>query len=127
MKAMSYRDLDVWRRSMSLVKNIYAITASFPREEIYGLTSQIRRAAVSIPSNIAEGHAKRSTKEFHRFCNISLGSIAELETQLEIAESLNFANSSTIQPLLVELSELGKMLNALLNGLEKRLSAASFP
>jgi len=123
-RALSYRDLDVWRRSMSLVKNIYALTSSFPREEIYGLTSQIRRAAVSIPSNIAEGHAKRSTKEFHRFCNISLGSIAELETQLLIAESLNYADTARVQSFLADLSELGKMLNSLLNGLERRLKAA---
>jgi four helix bundle protein len=109
---------------MSLVKNIYALTSSFPREEIYGLTSQIRRAAVSIPSNIAEGHAKRSTKEFHRFCNISLGSIAELETQLLIAESLNYADTARVQSFLADLSELGKMLNSLLNGLERRLKAA---
>lgn len=78
----THRDLDVWKKSVSLVTSIYEITKSFPKEEIYGLTNQIRRAAVSVPSNIAEGSARQGNKEFIQFLYIALGSLTELETQL---------------------------------------------
>ena len=84
----THRDLDVWKKSVSLVTSIYEITKSFPKEEIYGLTNQIRRAAVSVPSNIAEGSARQGNKEFIQFLYIALGSLTELETQLIIARNL---------------------------------------
>ena len=86
----SHEDLTVWKMSIDFVTDIYRITKDFPREEIYGLTSQLRRAAVSIPSNIAEGAARHSTKEYIQFLYISLGSIAEVETKLIIAKKLNY-------------------------------------
>jgi len=90
---MDYKELDVWKRSIGLVKNIYEISSKFPKEEIYGLAAQIRRAAISVPSNIAEGSA-REDKEFIQFLNISLGSLSELETQLIIAYELSYVDNS---------------------------------
>jgi four helix bundle protein len=87
---MIHKDLEVWKLSINFVTSIYKKTNSFPKEEIYGLTSQIRRAAVSIPSNIAEGAARRNKTEFRQFLYIALGSAAELETQLIISGNLNF-------------------------------------
>ena len=84
-KIRNHKDLEVWKKSMDLVSNIYKITESFPNKEIYGLTNQIRRSAVSVPSNIAEGAARSSKKEFIQFLYIALGSLAELETQMIIA------------------------------------------
>lgn len=90
MGVNSHKDLKVWQESMNLVEDIYKITANFPKEEIYGLRSQIRRAAVSIPSNIAEGAGRKGSAEFCRFLYISLGSISEVDTQLEIAVRLKY-------------------------------------
>jgi four helix bundle protein len=87
---MTHKDLDVWKAAMELAKLVYLITSKFPKEELYGLTQQIRRSAVSIPSNIAEGAARNSRKEFIQFLHISLGSLAELETQLLLSEKLGF-------------------------------------
>ena len=91
----SHKDLEAWKKSIELVTNIYEITKVFPKEEIYGLTSQIRRCAVSVPSNIAEGAARHSSKEYLQFLYISLGSISELETQLIISQNLGFINNSS--------------------------------
>ena len=85
-----HKDLDAWQFSIELVSDIYELTKAFPKEEIYGLTNQIRRSAVSIPSNIAEGSARQSSKEFTQFLYIALGSLAEVETQLIIAENLSY-------------------------------------
>jgi four helix bundle protein len=93
-KINSHKDLKVWQEAMELVLNIYKISENFPKQEMFGLTSQIRRASVSVPSNIAEGAGRRSEKEFGRFLYISLGSLAELETQLEIAKRLNYINDT---------------------------------
>ncbi len=109
----SYRDLIVWQTSMVLVKEVYLLTQCFPKEEIYGLTSQIRRCSVSIPSNIAEGKGRGSNKEFVRFLQISLGSLYELETQLEL--SVNIGYSVDINNLLSLCLEIEKMLNALIS------------
>ena len=87
---LSYRDLNVWQNSMNLVEDVYKITANFPKEEKYGLISQIRRCSVSIPSNISEGFMRKSTKEYIQFIYISLGSLGELDTQMEIAVRLKF-------------------------------------
>ena len=90
MSVQSYRELIVWQKAIDLVVAIYRITQSFPREEAFGLTSQLRRAAVSIPSNIAEGQGRRSAKEFQRFLDIARGSLQEVETQLLIANRLHY-------------------------------------
>lgn len=89
---MNHKELDVWKESIELTKNIYLETKNFPKEEIYGLTSQIRRAVVSIPSNIAEGSGRNYDKEFIQFLHISLGSLAELETQLIISKEIGYTN-----------------------------------
>jgi four helix bundle protein len=91
----SYRDLIVWQKAMDLTKQVYQLTKSFPQEEIYGLTSQIRRCSISIPSNIVEGRGKNSDKEFIRFLYIALGSIYELQTQLELAQAFQYIPHNT--------------------------------
>ncbi len=102
----THKDLDIWKRGMELVEKIYKLTTAFPREEIYGLTSQIRRSAVSFPSNIAEGAARSSDKEFIRFLYVSLASLSELETQLMIAENLRYPKTNG---MLKELEVLRRM------------------
>lgn len=104
---MNHKEMDVWKESMELVVEIYQLTAAFPATEQYGLTSQLRRAAVSIPSNIAEGCARRSEKETLRFLSIALGSIAEVETQLMLAERLNFTKD--IQLLIEHLIKIRQL------------------
>ncbi|PRX41545.1 four helix bundle protein [Salegentibacter salegens] len=89
---MNHKDLDVWKRSIDLVEEIYKLTSNFPSSEIYGLTNQLRRASVSIPSNIAEGAVRKGDKELLYFINIAIGSVAEIETQLIIAERLDYIN-----------------------------------
>ena len=108
---------------MALVTRVYALTKQFPKEELYTLTNQIRRAAISIPSNIAEGRSKRTTREFMRYVSISCGSLAELETQLMISENLGYLKSNALQPVFEELTNLTRMLNGLLAGLQKKLPA----
>jgi len=115
-----FRDLHVWQRGMNLVEAVYRLSASFPKSELYGLTEQIRRAAVSIPSNLAEGHSRESTKEYLNFVSMAQGSLAEVETQLEIALRLRYASSADVAPLLEEAKVLGKQLYALRNALGKR-------
>ena len=107
-----YRDLIVWQKAMKLAKETYLLTKSFPKEELYGLTSQIRRCAISIPSNIAEGKGRNSDKEFVRFLQISLGSVYELQTQLELSLELGYI--SNIDDLLNLSIEIEKMINALI-------------
>ncbi len=118
----SFRDLKVWQLGMLLAKEIYVLTREFPNHELYGLTSQIRRAAVSVPANIAEGHARDSTKDFMRFISIARGSIAEVETHLLLAESLSYCNNDHVQPLLEKCREESKMLSGLKNSLRRRLN-----
>jgi four helix bundle protein len=109
---MDYKELDVWNAGLDFVVHVYQVTNKFPKEESYGLTSQIRRAVVSIPSNIAEGAARKSDKEFIQFLHIALGSLAEAETQLIIAERLKFAHQ--IEKLFHEIGMLRLMLVGLL-------------
>ena len=122
-RVQSFRDLKVWQRGMSLVTAVYKQTNEFPKEEQFGLTSQMRRAAVSVPSNVAEGSSKRSTKEFIRFLNLAYGSLAELGTQWEIAGNLSYAQREDIFVHLREIDEIGKMLNGLINSLENKLNS----
>ncbi len=113
----SYRDLLVWQKSMALVKTIYQETRSFPTEELYGLSSQMRRAAVSAPCNIAEGQGRLSKKEFRQFLALSPGSVLELETQLQIAADLGFLNADNAQQLISKTGEVLRMLNGLMGSL----------
>jgi four helix bundle protein len=110
----THKDLDVWKEAMKLAKEVYSLTASFPKEEIYGLSSQIRRASVSIPSNIAEGAARGTSKDFSRFLYISLGSLAELETQLLLAIDLRLTDNN-------DLDESVQKVRRMLVGLIKSL------
>jgi len=93
---MDHKDLDARKQAMLLVEDVYKVTAGFPKEEIYGLTAQMRRSAVSVPSNLSEGAARKSDKELNNFLSISLGSLAELETQLLIASRLGYANAEAV-------------------------------
>jgi four helix bundle protein len=113
--------MDVWQKSMDLVSSIYLITKTFPKDETYTLTNQMRRAAISVPSNIAEGRAKRTTRDFMRFINIASGSIAELETQLIIGERLGYMSQEQSQSLLEIVDHVGRMLNKLHASLERKL------
>ncbi len=106
----THKDLDVWKLSIDFVTDIYKVTSSFPKEDQFGLTNQIRRAAVSVPSNSAEGAARNSDKEFLRFLYISLGSIQEIDTQLLIALNLDFISSSDFDNLIIQLEQIAKML-----------------
>ena len=113
-----FKDLRIWSLGIKIVKEVYLVTASFPQSEQFGLTNQMRRASVSIPSNIAEGHIKNQTKEFGRFLNISLGSCAELETQMIIAKELGWINENIFNDLLGQIRAEIKQINAL----KKRLT-----
>jgi four helix bundle protein len=116
----THRDLIVWKKSIDFLTKIYKLTERFPKTEMYGLTSQIRRAAVSIPSNIAEGSARDSDKELVRFLTISRASAAEIETQLLISENLGYLKS-TNNKINEELIEILKMLTALINTIKQRI------
>lgn len=110
MRAHRLQDLQIWKRSMNLVKEIYIITQNLPAEEKFGLISQVRRCAVSIPSNIAEGAGRNNVKEFIQFLGIASGSAYELETQLILLFELNFKQEIEITPLTNELAEIQKMI-----------------
>jgi four helix bundle protein len=116
----SYRDLRVWQSAMGLVESIYRVTQSFPREETYGLSSQMRRAAVSIPSNIAEGHTREHIKEYLHHISMAQASLSELETQLEIAARLKYLPRGALDSLLGGTQSLGRQLYALRNSLSRR-------
>jgi four helix bundle protein len=113
----SFRDLVVWQRAIQLTVAIYTLTQSFPRDEVYGLSGQIRRSAVSVPSNIAEGQGRLGTGEFRQFLGIARGSNCELQTQLEIARALGYSNTKAIGEAEGLSSEVGRMINALLQSL----------
>ena len=117
MKIKSYKDLNIWKRSIEVVEDIYKITKNFPKEEIYGLTSQLRRSAVLIPSNIAEGFARFHNKEYRQFLFISLGSCAELSTQIIIALRLDYLESKEADQLLNEIDGISKMTMSLIKKL----------
>ncbi len=120
----SYKSLVVWQKSILLVKLLYQLTNAFPNEEKFGLTSQIRRAAVSVPSNIAEGQARRTTGDYVRFVSIAEGSLAELETQLIISIDLGLCTAIETGECLGILTEVRKMLNALRRSLMAKLTLA---
>ena len=113
----NYKDLIVWQKAMDLVSDVYRVTANFPREEVYGLTNQLRRSAVSVPSNIAEGQGRAPKGEFIQFLCHSRGSLLELETQVLIASSLGYWNTQQQQVLQTNVTEVARMLNGLLSSL----------
>ena len=115
----SHRDLRVWQVSMDIVTDIYRVTSRFPKHEQYVLANQMHRAAASVPSNLAEGHALESTRDYLRHISIARGSLAELDTQLEIALRLGYLAEHTARPLQQRLTDLGKGLSALRNSLSK--------
>ena len=108
-----YRDLVVWQQAMDVAVETYRLTSSFPKEEMFGLTSQMRRAAVSIACNIAEGEGRKSKNEFSHFLGIALGSKSELETQLILSERVNLLKTTDTEPIKKSLDDIGKMLTAL--------------
>ena len=116
----SHKDLIIWKKTMELVTETYQEILKFPKEEVYGLTSQIRRSAVSTPSNIAEGKGRRSSKEFRQFLTQARGSLGELETQIQIAENLGYLEIVGCERLKSKASELGKMLNGFLEAVAVR-------
>lgn len=117
MKIKSFRDLEIWKRSINLVEFVYEITRNFPRQEMFGLISQMRRAAVSIPSNISEGFSRFHNKEYRQFLYTSLGSASELTTQLIIASKLKYIKNNEADRLLIEIDEISRMTTSLIKRL----------
>ncbi len=115
----SYQDLKVWKKAMELVTDIYKVTRTFPNEELYGLTNQLRRAAVSVPANIAEGWGRGTTKGYIQFLRIARGSLLEVETPMTISHNLGYVNAQDLQEqILQKIIEISKMMNALINSLK---------
>lgn len=115
----SYRDLEVWKRAIELVTEVYRITRAFPKDEMYGLTSQIRRAASSVPANIAEGWGRNMTGEYIQFLRIARGSLLELETHVTIAENLGYVSHEASGQMANRTEEIGKMMCALIASIQK--------
>jgi four helix bundle protein len=120
MLGKSYRDLELWQRAMDLVVDCYAAARTFPDCEVYGLVSQIRRAAVSIPANVAEGQGRQHRPEFIQHLSIAYGSLTELETHIQIARRLNYLNDDNEHRLLQRTGEVGRLLNGLLRYLRQK-------
>ena len=120
MAAKSYKDLEVWQRAMDLVVECYRVTQNFPKSEVYGLTNQLQRAAVSIPANIAEGQGRQYDSEFIQFLYVASGSLTELETHIQIALRLNYLASDEANHLLDKAGEVGRLLNGLIRFLRSK-------
>ena len=120
MAVKAYSDLIVWQKAMEMVEAVYKATGRFPKEEIYGLTSQLRRAAVSVPSNIAEGQGRKSTSEFLHHLSFARGSLMEVETQLLLASRFSYLQQDETTRLLEMTGEVGRLLNGLINSLSNR-------
>lgn len=116
-----FKDLTVWQKAMELVAEVYLLVKKLPKEELFALSDQIRRSSISIPSNIAEGQARNSVKEFIHFLAIAKGSKAELETQLLLCVKINYLNNTEIENAINLIQEIGKMLNALQNSLKTKI------
>jgi four helix bundle protein len=114
VKIRSFKDLKIWQRSMNLAEVLYKLTRQFPREELYGIVTQVRRAAVLVPSNIAEGFGRYHNREYKQFLHIALGSCAEMTTQIILAMRLEFVPRSTAEKILQEIDEISRMLMALI-------------
>jgi four helix bundle protein len=122
MSGQSYRDLLVWQKSMQFVTEVYRASETFPKTELYGLTSQLRRSAISVPSNIAEGQGRDSQKEFIRHLSIAYGSLMEAETQIQIATNLRYLEPAEADRLVKNAAEIGRMMNGLTRTLRKSLA-----
>ncbi len=120
MNLYDYKELVVWQKAMELARKIYLITKKLPKEEMFGMTSQMRRASVSIPSNIAEGHSRFSTKEYKQFLSIAHGSNAELETQLILCANIGYLPAGEVEPLLSDCFEITKMIYKIIDTLDKK-------
>jgi len=120
MAVQNYRELIAWQKAMELAEAVYQVTKAFPRDETYGLASQLRRAAVSIPSNVAEGQGRRSTKEFAHFLGVAYGSLQETETQIVLASRLGYLQDGQETELLEQTAEVGKLINGLTKALRRR-------
>jgi four helix bundle protein len=118
----SYRELLVWQKSMDIAEACYRLTGAFPRDEIYGMTAQVRRAAVSVPANIAEGHGRENTGSFVQFLRVAQGSLKELETHLVLAGRVKLVTAEETAPVLAECEAAGKMLRSLIRSLQARSS-----
>jgi len=123
----THKDLRVWQQSMEMVTLIYKMTKAFPKDEIFGLVSQMRRAAISVPSNIAEGYARGTDREKLHFLRISSGSISEIETQLTLSLNLEYIGQETYDKLSNQMTSLWKQLNALISSIKKRLNPQDQP
>ena len=121
-KIKSYKDLAVWQKAMVLVGEVYKISQTFPQTEVFTLTSQLRRAAISIPSNIAECYGRNMTREYQQFLRIARGSLLEVETCMQIADNLGYLQQQQLTLLLSQTKEINKMLNAIINSLAKSKS-----
>jgi four helix bundle protein len=119
-----YTDLVAWQKAMDLVEEVYRLTRGFPKEELYGLSSQLRRSAVPIPSNIAEGHCRNGRREFVHHLSIALGSLGEVETQVLIAQRLGYINESGSANVAALASETGRIIVGLMHSLEKHAAAS---
>ena len=119
-EVQNFRDLQVWQRGMDVVEAVYGLSSGFPRGELYGLTNQLRRAAVSVPSNIAEGHTRATTREYLQHIAIAQASLAEVETQLEIAARLRYAEAAVCSMVLQKVQDLRRQLYTLRNALAKK-------
>ena len=122
MGIRSYRELEVWQKAIDLVVECYRISERFPKTELYGLTSQLQRAAISVPANIAEGQGRTHTKEFLNHLSIAYGSLMEIETHLQIAARLNYLDLPALELLLEKSAVVGRMLNGLMQALNRKLS-----
>lgn len=120
-KIKSYEKLKIWQDSIIFVKNIYKFTEKFPKEEMFGIVSQIRRASISVPSNIAEGWARRHTKEYMNLLSISLGSLSEVHTLLVISKVIGYISDKDISEIFDEINKLKKMIYASINSLSKKI------
>ena len=118
----SYKDLEIWKRSMALVKTLYRVTSRFPSTELYSLTNQIRRSVISIPVNIAEGWGRETTKSYIQFLRNSRGSLFELETLILISDDLKYIKPEISNDLHSEMDEIGRMLNSLINKLNSKVA-----
>jgi four helix bundle protein len=121
----SFRSLKVWQAAMALAEQAYGITSTFPRDELFGMSQQARRAAVSIASNIAEGHTRDSSKEYLYHLSVALGSLAELETQFELAARLGYVDEARLKSVLQNASVTGKMLRALQRAMKNKIRTGS--
>jgi len=117
----TFRDLLIWQKAMQLVTNSYSLTATFPKDELFGLTSQLRRCSISIPSNISEGFGRGTNKDYHRFLTISLGSLFEFQTQIEIASNLKYISESDFNKIYEDSRELERIMSSFIKKVKSTL------